>query len=76
MSLFLKKLFFPWILKRVRSFNGDELNQLLNAIVHRHRELFPDWELIALSLPCREEDGREKILTDAFAMLTHTLATK
>ncbi len=71
MSLFLKQIVLAQIRKRIRSADGDELNQLLHAVVQRHQELFPDWELAVLSLPCRDEMERKKVLTDAISMLGH-----
>ncbi len=69
MSLFLKQIVLSRIRKRIRSADGDELNQLLHTVIQRHQELFPDWELAVLSLPRRDEEGRSKALTDAISML-------
>ena len=35
---------------KIRELKADEINDVFLAVLARYRELFPDWEMITLSL--------------------------
>ena len=49
------------ILSSIPEADEELLDELTNAIIHRHSILFPDWEMMVLSLPKNAPEDRKRI---------------
>jgi len=38
------------VIECIKKAEAEELNDILQAVLERYRELFPDWEIITVSL--------------------------
>lgn len=47
--------------ERIRSANGAELNEIINAAIRRYGELFPEWEMHFISMHRNGEKRRADI---------------
>lgn len=43
--------------ERIRNANGEELNEIINAVIRRYGELFPEWEMHFVSM---HRDGEKR----------------
>ena len=39
------------ILLKIRQVHAEELDVIIDAVIHRHSELYPQWDLNFLALP-------------------------
>ncbi len=49
-------------LREIEKMDSTELDAILHAAMERHRVLFPDWEIVYVSLPRNDLEMREKYL--------------
>ena len=45
------------ILLKISQTNVEELDAIINAVIHRHSELYPQWDLNFLALPPKQSTG-------------------
>lgn len=45
------------VLTKIRQADDIEINQIINAVTQRYKEVFPDWEVTFLSLPKNDPDA-------------------
>lgn len=57
------------VLDFITSADEDQLTRILQAIIHRHGLLHPDWELTVLSLPKSDPAQRDQYIERFAAML-------
>ena len=50
------------ILERIEQADDFEINEIIQAVIRRYKLVFPDWEIIFLSLPVQSEE--RKLLLD------------
>ena len=50
------------ILERIEQADDFEINEIIQAVIRRYKLVFPDWEIIFLSLPVQSE--KRKLLLD------------
>lgn len=49
------------ILSYIENANDDQINQLLDAVSRRYRRLFPEWDIIFLSLPMEPAERNHQL---------------
>ena len=57
-----KKRDLPYILNRIKTADDYEISQMILAIVKRYSKVYPDWEVMFLSLPKDPEERREQLV--------------
>lgn len=57
------------VLDGIRQASSYELDDMVNAVRQRYAELFPDWEILFLSLPKNDPAERRKCLDETITML-------
>jgi hypothetical protein len=62
---------FRDILAGIEQANDLEISQIIQAVIRRYKTVFPDWEVIFLSLPLQPET-RAELLEEAIAQLKKT----
>ena len=50
------------VLERIEQADDFEINEIIQAVIRRYKLVFPDWEIIFLSLPVQSE--KRKLLLD------------
>lgn len=55
-----KKLYH--ILAGIEQADDFEINEIINAVIRRYQAVFPDWEVMFLSLPKNDPEERRKAL--------------
>ena len=50
------------VLERIEQADDFEINDIIQAVIRRYNLVFPDWEIIFLSLPVQSE--KRKLLLD------------
>ena len=50
------------VLERIEQADDFEINEIIQAVIRRYKMVFPDWEIIFLSLPVQSEE--RKLLLD------------
>lgn len=46
---------FDDILQKIEHANDLEINEVIQAVIRRYKSIYPDWEVIFLSLPLQSE---------------------
>ena len=59
---------FQDILARIEQADDLEISQIIQAVIRRYKTVFPDWEVIFLSLPLQPE-AKAELLEEAIAQL-------
>ena len=54
---------FDEFLKRITHSDDFELSQIIQAVVKRYQDVFPDWEVVFLSMPKNNPEVRMQTLT-------------
>jgi len=49
-------------MQAIQNATSSEINDLLMAICQRHRELFPDWEVLYITCPKNNAQERQQTL--------------
>lgn len=57
-----KKRDLPYILNWIKTADDYEISQMILAIVKRYSKVYPDWEVMFLSLPKDPEERREQLV--------------
>lgn len=65
----LKKRTLHKLLAQIHCANDYEISQIISAIVRRYSVVYPDQEVLFLSLPINDIAEREQILTSALELL-------
>lgn len=60
--IYRKKKTLNDILKAIEHADDIEINEILNAVTQRYSNVFPEWEVMFLSLPKKDLEERRKIL--------------
>ena len=47
------------VLAKIEHSNDLEVNEIIQAVIRRYKLVFPDWEVIFLSLPSQEKERKE-----------------
>ena len=61
------------MLKYIKEIKPEEINDVLLAVLDRYRELFPDWEIITISLE-KAVDKKEQL--DRIISMLETMKEK
>ena len=48
-----------WLLQRIREAKTEDIQDILQAVLERYRELYPDWDISILSLDKREDRNEQ-----------------
>ena len=59
------------ILLQIEQADDAQISQIIQAVVRRYKAVFPDWEVIFLSLPLQPEQ-RAAVLEETIAQLKKT----
>ena len=57
-----KKRDLPYILNWIKTADDYEISHMILAIVKRYSKVYPDWEVMFLSLPKDPEERREQLV--------------
>lgn len=57
------------LLERIYAANKEEINPILNAITERFAEIWPEWELMTLSVQGHDNDHRIEALQKSMDLL-------
>ena len=49
------------VLSYIAQADDGQLNEITSALTARYKVLFPDWEVVYLSLPLQEPERREQL---------------
>ena len=52
----------PLVMQAIQNATSSDINDLLLALCQRHRELFPDWEVLYISCPKNNPQERQQTL--------------
>lgn len=61
---------FSSILKAIEQANDLEINDILDTVIRRYRQVYPDWDIVFLSLPTSNLEERRRILQQSIALFT------
>lgn len=56
------------VLTKIAQANDLEISEIIQAVIRRYSRVFPDWEVVFLSLPL-QPDERKKLLEQTIAQL-------
>ena len=51
----------PDVLSYIAQADDGQLNDITSALTARYKVLFPDWEVVYLSLPLQDPERREQL---------------
>ncbi len=51
-----------WLIEENRKLNIDQIGGILDAVINRKREVYPDWEIIYYARKKNESDNWDVIL--------------
>ena len=52
---------FEMVLRKIENATDYEIGDILKAVIRRYKTLFPDWQVIFLSVPMDEAQREESI---------------
>lgn len=58
------------LLDRIYCASAEELNPIINACMERFSEIWPEWELMTLSVQGHDKQSHIKALQDSLAVLS------
>ena len=58
------------MLDRIHCASAEELNPIINACMERFSEIWPEWELMTLSVQGHDRQSHIKALQDSLAVLS------
>ena len=58
------------LLHRICCASAEELNPIINACMERFSEIWPEWELMTLSVQGHDKQSHIKALQDSLAVLS------
>lgn len=62
----LKQRLLTKLLRKIERANDFEISQIIRAIIQRYSKIYPDQEIIFLSLPVNKSEERKQTLASAF----------
>lgn len=57
------------VLAKIAQADDFEISQIIQAVVRRYRQVFPDWQVVFLSLPGTDQKARNKQLRETLMFL-------
>ena len=48
------------VLRKIEQANDEEINDIIEAVIHRYQICYPGWEVLFLSLPKYDGEERKK----------------
>ena len=57
------------LLDRIYSASPEELNSILNAASERFAEIYPEWELMTITVPGHDRDSHIQALKQSLSLL-------
>ena len=60
-------------MERIRSASGEELQQLLLVLRQRYGELYPDEEVVFVSMPKNDRKERRRLMQAVFDFMERTM---
>lgn len=60
-------------MERIASANGEELQQLFLALRQRYGELYPEEEVVFVSLPKNDRKERRRLMQAVFDLMERTM---
>lgn len=71
----LKAFLHRFVLKRIARMDAGEMDAIIQSVVRRYGELFPEWELAWVSLPKNDAQARTEQIQRLLAFVqNHDLA--
>lgn len=61
MLKYLRKISLSIVLKAIENFDDPQLNEIIQAVIRRYQTLFPDWDVMFLSLSRNPEERRKQL---------------
>lgn len=58
------------LLNRIHGADEEEINPIINAVTERFSELWPEWELMTLSIQGHDRESHVKALQDSITVLS------
>ena len=58
------------LLDRIYCADKEEINPIINAITKRYSEVWPEWELLTISVQGHRPENHIKALQDSIALFT------
>lgn len=65
----IKKRLLAKLLGKIERANDFEISQMIRTIIQRYSKVYPDQEIIFLSLPVNDPEERNRTLASAFELL-------
>ena len=67
----MKEITLEELTSRILCADPEELNGIIDAVVDRFTEVWPDWELATLSIPGHNAEARIAAFQQALDLLVH-----
>ena len=67
--MFKKKVTLAEVLEFVRQADDCQVNEIIDTLIARYKEVHPDWEVIFLSLPKNNPTERKNMIQSALHFL-------
>lgn len=64
-----KDLTLTAVLSKIRQADDLEINEIIQAVIGRYEAVFPDWEVMFLSLPKNDPAERSRSIEAIYALL-------
>lgn len=61
MNWFRKSMLYV-LLSRIEKANDLEINEIINAVLRRYKVVYPEWDVVFLSLPSTDAKKRGELL--------------
>ena len=59
------------VLAYIRQAGSDQLNEIIQAVIHRYGQISPDWDVTFLSLPKNDPAQRQQMLRTILQSYEH-----
>ena len=60
--MFFRKLTLARVIKFIQQADDYQVNEIINTLQDRYRKVYPDWEVVFLSLPKNSPEERKNII--------------
>lgn len=58
------------VLHEIRRADAKEIDELLDAVLERRRQLYPDWEMFYMAAPKQNPENGEQVWKNMWKQLT------
>ncbi len=65
----MKEISLQELLDRIHSASPEELNSILNTVIDRFAEIYPEWELMTITVPGHDRESRIQALQKSLSLL-------